>query len=348
MSTRPDHSATSTASTEAAGTSASVFILDGYLPAKTWPELKQDWAMVLSRFDALECWEEASVSPRVLALEHWLCRQLGWTPQSLEGLACWLLPENRWLDPTRPSIVLTPCHFYIRLDHVGVSALHDEPLSWDQATELQHALNDDLQAWSQWFGSNIGIEVLEPMHWLLRFDALVDLQGCSLALAEGLNVEQYLAQGSQTRNWRRLLNQVQMLWYEHPVNQARAASGYRPVNALWLGGSTVPGLQKTKRCFKPRSQLAFLMGLERFTQGQPGQICDELSLMRLRGDQLGVQTAQQGLKNLLSTLESRPASKPFELLISADHAWEHYRLRSGRAQSKPGLVEGIRRWFQQG
>ena len=38
------------------------------------------------------------------------------------------------------------------------------------------------------------------------------------------------------RPWRRLLNEIQMAWYEHPVNEARAQRGLPPVNALWLYG----------------------------------------------------------------------------------------------------------------
>ncbi|MFO8025628.1 MAG: hypothetical protein R6U90_10795, partial [Thiohalophilus sp.] len=36
--------------------------------------------------------------------------------------------------------------------------------------------------------------------------------------------------------WRRLMNEVQMLLHDHPVNQQRAAEGRLTVNSLWLWG----------------------------------------------------------------------------------------------------------------
>src|SRR5690606_4093503 len=42
------------------------------------------------------------------------------------------------------------------------------------------------------------------------------------------------------RPWRRLVNELQMLWFDHPVNQAREARGLRPVNSVWLYGGGRP------------------------------------------------------------------------------------------------------------
>src|SRR5690606_18290880 len=33
---------------------------------------------------------------------------------------------------------------------------------------------------------------------------------------------------------------LQMLWFDHPVNQAREARGLRPINSLWLYGGAAP------------------------------------------------------------------------------------------------------------
>ena len=45
------------------------------------------------------------------------------------------------------------------------------------------------------------------------------------------------------RSWRRFFNEVQMLWFDHPVNQQRQQHGLPPVNGLWLfGGATAEQL----------------------------------------------------------------------------------------------------------
>ncbi len=43
-----------------------------------------------------------------------------------------------------------------------------------------------------------------------------------------------------SRPWRRLLNEIQMVWHDHPVNQARQEQGQPTVNALWLYGGAQP------------------------------------------------------------------------------------------------------------
>ncbi len=39
-------------------------------------------------------------------------------------------------------------------------------------------------------------------------------------------------------SWRRLLNEIQMTLFEHPVNQQRETAGLLPVNAVWFSGAT--------------------------------------------------------------------------------------------------------------
>ncbi len=43
-----------------------------------------------------------------------------------------------------------------------------------------------------------------------------------------------------SRPWRRLLNEVQMLWHDHPVNENRQNYGQLPINGLWLYGGACP------------------------------------------------------------------------------------------------------------
>jgi hypothetical protein len=43
----------------------------------------------------------------------------------------------------------------------------------------------------------------------------------------------------QQRDWRRRLNEFQIVWAQHPVNQQRLASGQMPINSPWFGRSAV-------------------------------------------------------------------------------------------------------------
>lgn len=55
------------------------------------------------------------------------------------------------------------------------------------------------------------------------------------------NATAYLSAGGEGAAWRRLISELQMLLFSHPVNQARERSGKLTVNSLWLwGGGSLP------------------------------------------------------------------------------------------------------------
>ncbi|WBR99883.1 hypothetical protein OU994_16280 [Pseudoduganella sp. SL102] len=66
--------------------------------------------------------------------------------------------------------------------------------------------------------------------WFLRADDWAGLATASPDAATGDNLHPWLPSGAAARDFRRLLNEVQMLWHAHPVNAARA----QPVNSFWL------------------------------------------------------------------------------------------------------------------
>ncbi|MEO6271072.1 MAG: hypothetical protein ABIP08_12300, partial [Lautropia sp.] len=73
--------------------------------------------------------------------------------------------------------------------------------------------------------------------------ALWRLECASAEAASGRNVAGYLPDGPDQRRFRKLLNEIQMSWHEHPVNQEREAAGALPINSIWLSGPvTLPAL----------------------------------------------------------------------------------------------------------
>ncbi|NYT86197.1 hypothetical protein [Pollutimonas harenae] len=73
-------------------------------------------------------------------------------------------------------------------------------------------------------------------HWRIRPPADYAPVCASPALVSITSVNDWWPQDMASRPWRRLVNEVQMLWYEHPVNQARYRQGLVPINSLWLFG----------------------------------------------------------------------------------------------------------------
>jgi hypothetical protein len=79
-------------------------------------------------------------------------------------------------------------------------------------------------------------QILQPHRWRVRLPPDMNPPSASPAAVMGQPLNTWWTQDAATRPWRRLLNEIQMVWYEHPVNTARSARGQLPVNAVWLYG----------------------------------------------------------------------------------------------------------------
>lgn len=89
-------------------------------------------------------------------------------------------------------------------------------------------------------GTGFAVEALSPQRWRLQLPDGLRPQTASPLVVAGQRLNDWWRQDTETRPWRRLLNEIQMAWHEHPVNDARAARGVAPVNALWLYGGGTP------------------------------------------------------------------------------------------------------------
>ncbi|MGK5027335.1 hypothetical protein [Janthinobacterium sp. RB2R34] len=76
--------------------------------------------------------------------------------------------------------------------------------------------------------------------WFMRADGWTDLRCASPDAAASQNLADWMPDGEHARASRRLQNEVQMLWHEHPVNEAREARGLKAVNGYWLWGAAEP------------------------------------------------------------------------------------------------------------
>jgi hypothetical protein len=72
--------------------------------------------------------------------------------------------------------------------------------------------------------------------WFMRADDWKGLQTGTLDAAIGQNLVAWMPEGPGGRACRKLQNEIQMLWHEHPVNLQRQQRGLKSVNAFWLWG----------------------------------------------------------------------------------------------------------------
>lgn len=75
-----------------------------------------------------------------------------------------------------------------------------------------------------------------PTRWYVSHDSLAGLPTASLDRVIGRNPDLWMPDHPQARLIRRLQSEVQMLLYQHPLNDERQARGAWPVNSFWLSG----------------------------------------------------------------------------------------------------------------
>ncbi len=126
--------------------------------------------------------------------------------------------------------VLQPVHFYIARDHLVLTDTRQLSLS-------AHTSRTFFDAALPLF-SELGHEVRlgDAQRWFLRADEWQGLRTTTPDAATGHNVDVWLPSGERARDWRKLHNEVQMLWHMHPLNDERETQGEHRVNALWLWG----------------------------------------------------------------------------------------------------------------
>ena len=126
--------------------------------------------------------------------------------------------------------MLQPVHLHVARDHLVLTDLRQLPIDeqtsrhlFESASPLFDELGHELR-----FG--------DACHWFMRADAWHALRTTTPDAATGHNVDVWLPSGEHARAWRKLHNEVQMLWHSHPANEAREANGQPRINALWLWG----------------------------------------------------------------------------------------------------------------
>lgn len=194
--------------------------------------------------------------PRLPALDRLLARgkREPLACSSLEALLCQELSIDRQQDwPIAPISLAVEGgqpgkDYWLRADPVHVRIERDRLIlseipqpSADEARMLCDAL-------AAHFGESLTPKALRPDAWLVRTASRPDITTTPLSLAAGQHIDPLLPSGGDALEWRRLLNEVQMLLFHHPVNQARELRGDLVINSVWLwGGGHLPEAGKQNK-----------------------------------------------------------------------------------------------------
>ncbi len=125
---------------------------------------------------------------------------------------------------------------WLRADPVNLRLQRDQMLlsgvlpSAEEARQLCASLND------YFAGQGMTFFTPYPQRWYLRLDQPPRIRTTPLPELFGRNIRGALPTGEDAAHWHRLFNEMQMLLYSHPVNEAREARGELPINSVWFWG----------------------------------------------------------------------------------------------------------------
>jgi hypothetical protein len=77
----------------------------------------------------------------------------------------------------------------------------------------------------------------DALTWFMRADGWAALDTASPDAATGMNLTDWLPLGPRAIDYRKLQNEVQMLWHEHPANVERESRGFATINSFWPWGA---------------------------------------------------------------------------------------------------------------
>lgn len=190
---------------------------------------------------ALEWWliEQAqftsSTAKHNAALALLLAAQAEKTPDSASTEPFWLV-ELIHMAPSRDGAALIPAHV------LQINPDHSQTLL-EAAQTLCEGTSFSLHPWS-------------TTHWELRSQNKLAPLFASSQLVSRTSVNDWWDQEPRNKEWRRFVNELQMLYFNHPVNNQRQAQGLLPVNSLWPVGGLAPALWQPQP--RPLKQISAL------------------------------------------------------------------------------------------
>lgn len=165
--------------------------------------------------------------------ERWLAAVAG-IPVGADGAiaaAPWLYRADHGATAGADLVCIEPVHLHVARDHLQLVNPAALALRADEAAALLAAAAPAL--------AGLTVDARHPQRWYLSEPTFARCTTTAPARAAGHSIDVWMPASRDVldaRAWRRLQNEIQMLWHDHPVNAARAAAGQLPVNSVWLHG----------------------------------------------------------------------------------------------------------------
>ena len=151
-----------------------------------------------------------------------------------EGVSAFLMPHESapQLMGARPLLgkeaIMTPCHWQVGMNEVILLSPKELALNENESRQLLSAI--------QPYFEEDGLQVVyeSPLVWRVTGDLLGGLPLASIDRVVGQNIKPWMPEHQRAKTLQRLQSEMQMLLYQHPVNDERSLKGRWTVNSFWL------------------------------------------------------------------------------------------------------------------
>ena len=143
--------------------------------------------------------------------------------------------SNQAVDPAEVIACLQPVHLHATRDHLILMGQNQIDLTAEESAQL---LNAALPFIEEDFQSPILFQ--NQHYWFIPAGPFSSLASYSVDQAHGRNIDWWMPRDTHeegiAKRWRKLQNEVQMLWHIGPVNEEREQRGMPSINSLWISG----------------------------------------------------------------------------------------------------------------
>lgn len=164
----------------------------------------------------------------------------------------WLSVDPVQMIPDRDTLVLIPG------EDIGITEAESKAL---------------LQAFNQHFRQD-GVKLLygSATRWYLSIKQTIDIHTTSLSQVAFSSVNDHYPTGNAANYWRQLMNEAQMLFFTHEINEVRRSQNLPEINSIWLWGEGLLDLKSVQS--RPQARIfsndCYLQGLAKLADSDSG------------------------------------------------------------------------------
>ena len=188
------------------------------------------FTLMVTGEDAIESGLDQNAPPSGLPQERFLLGdRLPIAPVLLLG------QSDLAVNPNETIACLQPVHLHATRDHLILMAQSQIDLTANESAKL---LEVALPFIEEDFRNKVLFK--GQRDWFIPAGPFASLATHSIDQAHGRNIDWWMPRDTGepgiAKLWRKLQNEIQMLWHIDPVNEERAQRGLPSINSLWISG----------------------------------------------------------------------------------------------------------------